>query len=63
MEQYSALMMGYDDSRDHDVADGNEGDYAEVDDKWHSDILRIKYNSGLEAANRNKHRDIISVHI
>lgn len=34
-------MMGYDDS-DYDVADGNEGDYVEVDDKWHSDILRLK---------------------
>lgn len=33
VEQYSAFMMGYDDSSNHDVADGNEGDYAEVDDK------------------------------
>lgn len=31
--QYSAVMMGYDDSCDHDVADDNEGDYIEVDDK------------------------------
>lgn len=35
-------MMGDDDSCDQDVAEGNEGDYAEVDDKWHSDILRLK---------------------
>ena len=35
-------MMGYDDSRDRDVAGGNEGDYIEVDDEWHSDILRLK---------------------
>lgn len=55
-------MMGYNDSCNHDVSDGSEGDYVEVDDKWHSDILRIKYNSALKAANRNKHAGIISLH-
>lgn len=61
--QYRALMMGCDDSCNRDVADGNEGDYVEVDDKWHSDILKIKYNSALKAANRNKHTGIISLHM
>lgn len=40
--QRRAVMMGYDDSCDRDAADANEGDYIEVDDKWHSDILRLK---------------------
>lgn len=31
--QYRALMMGSGDSCNRDVADGNEGDYVEVDDK------------------------------
>lgn len=40
--QRRAVMMGCDDSRDRDVAGSNEGDYVEVDDEWHSDILRLK---------------------
>lgn len=35
-------MTGYDDSRDRDVADGNEGDYVEADDEWHRGILSLK---------------------
>lgn len=41
----------------------NEGDYADADDKRHSDILRMEKNVPLEAANTHKCAGIISTHI
>lgn len=39
----------------------NEGDYAEADDKRHSDILGIEQNVPLEAANTHTCTGIISL--
>lgn len=42
-------------AHDHASAVGNEGDYADADDKRHGDILRMEYNVPLEAANTQMH--------
>lgn len=44
-----------DNGHDHASAVGNEGDYADADDKRHGDILRMEYNVPLEAANTQMH--------
>lgn len=60
-ERLAALTTGRGDSCSrHVVADGDQGDCVEADDGRRGDILGVKRNGGLEAANRNKHASAIS---
>lgn len=42
--------------------DGDEGGCVEADDGRRGDILGVKHNGGLQAANRNKHAGVISTY-